>query len=74
MCAKLLQSHITLTLWTVAHQARLSMEFFRQESWMGFHCLLWGILLTKGSNLCHLHLLYVQADSLPLAPAGKPKR
>ena len=30
-------SHLTLeTLWTVAHQAPLSMGFSRQESWSGF--------------------------------------
>ena len=26
------------TLWTVAHQAPLSVEFSRQEYWSGFHC------------------------------------
>ena len=32
-------SHIQLfvTLWTVAHQALLSMEFSRQEYWSGLH-------------------------------------
>ena len=27
-----------VTLWTVAHQAPLSMEFSRQEYWSGFPC------------------------------------
>ena len=27
-----------VALWTVAHQAPLSMEFFRQEYWSGFPC------------------------------------
>ena len=33
-------SHVQLfaTLWTVAHQARLSMGFSRQESWIGLPC------------------------------------
>ena len=33
-------SHIQLfvTLWTVAHQALLSMEFSRQEYWSGLLC------------------------------------
>ena len=37
VCAQLL-SHVQLStiLWTVAHQAPLSMEFYRQESWSGF--------------------------------------
>ena len=38
-------SHIRffLTPWTVAHQATLSLEFSRQEYWVGSHCLLQGI-------------------------------
>ena len=36
--------------WTVACQAPLSMEFSRQEYWMGCHFLLQGIFPTKGSN------------------------
>ena len=37
-------SHIRLfvTLWTVAHQAPLSMGFSRQEYWVGCHALLQG--------------------------------
>ena len=33
-------SHVQLcaTLWTVAHQAPLSMGFFRQEYWSGLPC------------------------------------
>ena len=33
-------SHVQLfaTLWTVAHQAPLSMGFFRQEYWSGLTC------------------------------------
>ena len=39
MCAKWLQSCPTLaTLWTVAHQAPLSMGFSRQEYWSGLPC------------------------------------
>ena len=37
--AKSLQSRPTLwTLWTVGHQAPLSMEFSRQECWSGLPC------------------------------------
>ena len=39
---------------------------------VGCHFLLWGIFLTQGFNLCLLYLLHWQADSLPLAPSGKP--
>ena len=38
------------TPWTVAYQAPPSMEFFRQDSGMGFHFLLQGIFPTQGSN------------------------
>ena len=39
MHAKLLQlSSTPVTLWTVAHQAPLSMGFFRQECWSGLLC------------------------------------
>ena len=33
-------SHVQLfeALWTVAHQAPLSMGFFRQQYWNGLHC------------------------------------
>ena len=37
MCAKLLQFRFFVTLWTVAHQAPLSMGFSWQEWWGGGH-------------------------------------
>ena len=39
---------------------------------VGCYALLQGIFPTQGSNLCLLCVLYWQADSLPLAPPGKP--
>ena len=39
---------------------------------LGSHALLQGIFPTQGSNPSLLCLLYWQADSLPLVPAGKP--
>jgi len=41
---------------------------------VGSHAFLQGIFLTQGSNpsLSLLHFLHWQADSLPLAPPGKP--
>ena len=34
------QSCLTVTPWTVAHEAPPSMGLFRQEYWSGCHCLL----------------------------------
>ena len=39
---------------------------------VGCHFLFQGIFATQGSHLCLLHLLHWQADSLSLAPPGKP--
>ena len=58
----------SVTLWTVACQAALSMGFSRQEYWSGCHALLQVIFSTQGWNLHLLHLLHWQAGSLPLAP------
>ena len=38
------------TLWTIAHQAPLSVRFSRQESWSGLPSLPPGDLLTQGLN------------------------
>ena len=55
------------TLWTVASQAPLSIEFSRQEYWSGC-ALLQGIFPTQVLNL---GLLYCrQRDSLPSEPPG----
>ena len=60
VCMLSCYSHVWLfvTLWTVAYQASLSMEFSRKEYWSGLPCLL-------------LHPLHWQVGSLPLAPPGK---
>ena len=55
---------------TVAPQTPLSMEVFKQDSGVGYHFLLQGIVPTQGLILNILRLLYWQADSLPLAPPG----
>ena len=34
MCS-VAQSYLSVTLWTIAHQAPLSMGFLKQESWSG---------------------------------------
>ena len=56
--------------WTVAHQAFLCVEFFRQESGVGNHSLLQGIVPTQGLKLGLLHcrqILYC------LSHQGSPK-
>ena len=63
--------HLFMNLWTIAHQAPLTMGFSRQENWSRLSCLLWEIFPTQGSNLYLLCLLHWQAGSLPLAPPGK---
>ena len=45
--------------WTVAHQAPLSMQFFRQEYWSGSHSLLQGIFPIQGLNLSLLHYKHI---------------
>ena len=65
-------SHVQLfvTLWTVAHQAPLSLEFSRQEHWSGFPCPPPGIFATHGSNL---HLLLYKQILYCWAHQGSPK-
>jgi len=52
MHAKLLQ--LCLTPWTVAHQAPLSMGFFRQEYWSGLPCPPPGDLPNPGDKCTSL--------------------
>ena len=61
------------TLWAVALQAPLSMGFPRQEYWSGLPFPLPGIFLTQGLNLCLLHLLHWQVNSLPLRHLRNPR-
>ena len=64
---------IFATLWTIAHQAPLSMGFSRQEHWSGLPLPPPGIFLTQGLNLRLSCLLHWQVDSLPLLLPGKPR-
>ena len=56
------------TSWTVAHQASLPMEFFRQEYWNECHFLLQGTFPTRGLNSCLISLLHWQVCPLPPVP------
>ena len=67
-------SHVQLfvTLWTLAHQATLSMGFSRQEYWSGLPCFLQGIFPTQGLNTKSPAFPELNVDSLPTEPPGKP--
>ena len=58
------------TLWTVAHQAPLSMGFSGKNTGVGCHFLLRGIFSTQGLNPRLLCLLHWQTGSLPLVSPG----
>ena len=68
-------SHVPLfaTLWTVAHQAPLSMGFSRQEYWSGLPCPPPGDLLHPRIEPESHVAPALWADSLPLVPPGKPQ-
>ena len=53
-CSSLSHVWLYVTLWTVSHQAPLSIGFSRQQYWSGCHSLLQGVFLTQGSKLCLL--------------------
>ena len=57
-----------ITVWTVAHQAPLSMGFFQARilEWAAIPC-------SRGSNPSLLCLPHWQADSLPLSHLGSPE-
>ena len=71
VCVCYLLSHVWLfaTLWTVVHQAPLSMGFSRRECWSGLPFPPPGDLPQPGIELCLLHW---QADSLLLSHLGIP--
>ena len=73
MCAQLL-SRIQLfaTLWTVARQAPLSMEFSKQEYWSGLPFPPPGDLPDPGIELESPAFPALQADSLLLSHLGSP--
>ena len=72
MCelSHLSQLQLFATLWTVAHQAPLSMEFSRQDYWSGLPFPSPGKLPNPGTEPRSPAL---QANSLPSEPPGKPQ-
>ena len=64
----------SVTLWTVARQAPLSMGFSREEYWSGMQFPSLGVFPAQGSNLHLWHSLKRQVDSSPLCHLGRPAR
>ena len=60
----------SVTLWTIACQTSLSMQFPRQEYWSGLSFHSPGDLLGPGIKSRSPAL---QGDSLPAEPPGKPQ-
>ena len=68
-CCRFSRVQLFATLWTVAHQAPLSMVFSRQEYWRGLPCPPPGDLPNEhGSPVAPA----LQADYLPLSHRGSP--
>ena len=67
-------SHVRLfaTLWTVAHQASLSLGFSRQEYWNRLPCPPPGDLPDPGVEPVTPMSPALQADSLSAEPSEKP--
>ena len=62
----------SVTPWTVAFQATLSMEFFRQKYWSWLPFPSPGKLPDPGIEPASPVSPALQADSLPIEPLGKP--
>ena len=61
------------TLWTVAHQAPLSMGFSRQESWSGFPCSPPRDLPNPGTELMSVVSPELAGGFFTIALTGKLK-
>ena len=59
-------SQLCETLWTVAHEAPLSMEFPRQEYWSGLPFPSHGLLFLSAGDLGHpgVNLVYLMSPAL----------
>ena len=65
-------SHVQILLCTVAHQAHLSMGFFRQEYWSGLSFPPPEDLPRPGIEPVSPMSPALQAGSLPTEPSGNP--
>ena len=72
MLSHFISVQLFATLWTVAHQAPLSMVFSGQEYWSGLPCPPPGDLPNPGIKLASPGSLALQVDSLPLSHQGSP--
>ena len=75
MCIQSLsQVQLFVTIWTVAHQAPLSIGFFLgKNTGVGCYFLLQAVFLTQGSNLHLLCLLHCRQILYPLSQWGSLK-
>ena len=62
-----------MTLWIIARQAPLYMEFLRQEDWSGLLFPTPGDLPHLGTEPMSLDSPALQADFLTTVPPGKPQ-
>ena len=62
----------SVTLWTVACQAPLTMAFSRQEYWSGLPCPLLGEFLHPGIKLTSLESPCTTGRFFTAEPLGKP--
>jgi len=73
MCAQSLSRvRLFATLWTVAGQAPLSVEFSRQENWRGLPFPTLGDLLDPGIEPVSLASPALASRFFTTAPSGKP--
>ena len=72
MLSHFISVQLFATLWTVAHQASLSMGFSRQEYWSGLQCPPPGNLPYPGIEPMSPVSPAFGEDSLPTEPSGKP--
>ena len=71
MVSQFSRVQLFVALWTIAHQAPLSMGFSRQKYWSELPCPPLEDLPHPGIELCLFFLMHYQAVSLPLTPPGK---
>ena len=72
MLSRFSRLRLHATLWTIAHQAPLSVRFSRQEYRSGLLCPPPGDFPNPGIKSVSLMSPVLAAGSLPLAPPGKP--